>query len=63
MVNCVVLKTAETVAPAGMPVPLTTMPTRMPVVLVTVTVGEPAVVAPPPSATVVPTGWKPVAAL
>ena len=42
----------ETVAPAGMPVPVTTMPGRSPTVLATVTSAEPMVVTPPVMATV-----------
>ena len=45
--NCVALVTDNTVAPAGIPVPLTVIPGANPVVLATVTVGLPKVVANP----------------
>ena len=39
-VNWVALSTLRTVAPAGMPVPVTTTPATRPAVLATVTIGE-----------------------
>ena len=38
--NCVALSTLRTVAPAGMPVPVTAMPATRPAVLATETTGE-----------------------